>query len=156
MEVNNLNSQAQSAAIQQGANRAAVSQQPAPRRASETRPAANNNIAIDAPETARINAESAQVAAIERGNANRQAERERPEIEVTDVMINRAIADANRALEPTNFRLSYGVHEATNVITVKVYDAESEEVIRELPPESRLDVLARIMELSGLMLDDRS
>jgi len=146
VNLNNLASQTttQSAAPQP----AARPQSPPPR----TAPSPNNNVTIDTPDPARVSNEP--LAPLDRNTA--RPERERPEIEVTDVMINRAIADANRALEPTNFRLSYGVHEATNVITVRVYDAESEEVIRELPPESRLDVLAKIMELSGLMLDNRS
>ncbi|MCL2170632.1 MAG: flagellar protein FlaG [Defluviitaleaceae bacterium] len=76
------------------------------------------------------------------------------EIEATDVMISRAIDDANRQLAVSNFHLSYGIHEPTNMVMVRVYDSESQEVIREIPPESRLDVVAKIRELAGIMLDN--
>ena len=82
------------------------------------------------------------------------ARAEQTEAEVADVTIARAVDNANRILAQTGFRLSYGVHEATNIITVRIYDVETEEVIRELPPESRLDTLAKILEMTGMIFDD--
>jgi flagellar protein FlaG len=76
--------------------------------------------------------------------------------DVSDFMIDRAFRDANRALEGGAFRLSYGIHEATNRVTVSVYDSETGEVIRELPSEDRLDLYARITEFTGLFFDETS
>lgn len=38
---------------------------------------------------------------------------------------------------------------------VKVIDAETEEVIREIPPEKILDLVAMIWEMIGLIVDER-
>jgi uncharacterized FlaG/YvyC family protein len=75
--------------------------------------------------------------------------------DISDSMIHRAAEGANRALaySSSEFRLSYSVHEDTNRVTVRVYDADTQEVIREIPPESKLDTLARILEVAGLLVN---
>ena len=142
MEVNNvMNGAGQSAAMQ--SNR--VNPNPA------TPPRLDRQAASVPASAEPINTDSVEF----RTGAEIRAERlPQNESEVSDAAIARAVSEANKALEMSNFRLSYGVHEATNVIMVRVYDFKTEEVIRELPPESRLDALAKIKELSGLVLDN--
>jgi len=73
--------------------------------------------------------------------------------QVTEATISRALDAVNEALAPSHFSLNSSVHEATNTIMVRVIDTSTDEVIRELPPESRLDLLARIHEFAGLIVD---
>ena len=73
---------------------------------------------------------------------------------VSDETLDRVIAEANQSLAASNRRLERGVHEATNLIMVRVLDNDTNEVIRELPPESRLDVMAKIVEMAGISVDD--
>jgi uncharacterized FlaG/YvyC family protein len=68
---------------------------------------------------------------------------------VTDSTLNRIVAEANRNLANTNRRLEVGVHEGTNRIMVRVMDSETDEIIRELPPEERLDAITKIKEMVG-------
>jgi len=75
------------------------------------------------------------------------------EEDVNDQMLDNAIAEANKAIPDNAFSLSYGVHEPTNRITVSIYSLDTGELIRELPPESRLDTYARISEFVGLLFD---
>jgi len=75
------------------------------------------------------------------------------EEEINDQMLDNAFAEANRAIPDNTFSLSYGVHEATNRIMISIYSRETEELIRELPPETRLDTYARISEFVGLLFD---
>ena len=75
--------------------------------------------------------------------------------DLTDVMLDRAFEDANRILEGGNFSLNYSVHEGTGRIMVQIHDKNGE-LIRELPPESRLDIYARITEFTGLLFDRNS
>ena len=76
------------------------------------------------------------------------------ESEITENVISRYISSVNEALAPSFFRLNFNVHEATNRVMVTVYDTNTDEVLREIPPESRLDVLARMQEFVGLLFDD--
>jgi flagellar protein FlaG len=74
--------------------------------------------------------------------------------DVSDSTITRYVSTINQMLEPAVFKLNFGVHEDTNMVTVQIVDTNTEEVIRELPPESRLDTMARIQEFVGLLFDE--
>lgn len=54
-----------------------------------------------------------------------------------------------------NKRLKFDVHEETNRIFVQVIDSATGEVIREVPPVQILDMLAKIYEVVGLLVDER-
>jgi len=73
---------------------------------------------------------------------------------VSGQTINRAADEANNQLSAMNRHLTYGVHENTGMITVRIYDSETDELIRELPPESRLEALSRLQQILGLNVDD--
>lgn len=49
----------------------------------------------------------------------------------------------------------FGIHDKTNRIIIKLVDRETQEVIKEIPPEKTLDLLAKRMELAGVMVDER-
>jgi flagellar protein FlaG len=78
------------------------------------------------------------------------------ESDVTPSMISRVIEDANRALEPSFFRLSFSIHDATARVMIQVIDTASEEILREIPPESKLNTMAKILEFAGLLFDQKS
>ena len=44
----------------------------------------------------------------------------------------------------------------TQRIMVKVINIDTDEVIKELPPEDVLDTVARIREMIGLLIDERA
>ena len=48
----------------------------------------------------------------------------------------------------------YNIHEDTEKLWVEVVDRNNQEVIREIPPEKLLDVVAGIKEVVGLFLDE--
>lgn len=62
----------------------------------------------------------------------------------------------NRMLEEARRRLKFHVHEETGRIWVQVIDLDTQEVIKEIPPERYLDLVARIWELVGLLVDERA
>lgn len=49
----------------------------------------------------------------------------------------------------------FGIHEKTNRIVIKLVDRDTQEVIKEIPPEKTLDLLAKRMELAGVLIDER-
>lgn len=49
----------------------------------------------------------------------------------------------------------FGIHEKTNRIVIKLVDRDTQEVIKEIPPEKTLDLLAKRMELAGVLVDQR-
>ncbi|MFZ7101340.1 MAG: flagellar protein FlaG [Peptococcaceae bacterium] len=67
-----------------------------------------------------------------------------------------AIEEANDKIEIHNKRLEFSIHEKTKEIMVKIIDQETKEVIKEIPPEKILDIVAGLMELAGLLVDERA
>jgi flagellar protein FlaG len=51
--------------------------------------------------------------------------------------------------------MSIGHHEATGRTMVTVYNTDTTEVIREIPPERVLDAHASLLEMAGLFMDKR-
>lgn len=49
----------------------------------------------------------------------------------------------------------FGIHEATNRITIKIVDKDTQEVIKEFPPEETLDLIAKNLELAGVLMDKK-
>lgn len=76
-----------------------------------------------------------------------------PAIEEKTVV--RAIEQANKKLVGSNKEMRLSVHEETKKINIKIIDKETEEVIKEYPPEKLLDIFAKMIELSGLIVDEK-
>lgn len=55
----------------------------------------------------------------------------------------------------SNSEAVFGIHEGTNRVTIKIVDKSTKEVIKELPPEKTLDMIAKAWELAGLMVDEK-
>lgn len=67
----------------------------------------------------------------------------------------KAIDRAIKALEGPNTAFEVSVHEKTNSIMVKVLNKDTGELIREIPPEKTLDLVAKMMEIAGILIDER-
>lgn len=49
----------------------------------------------------------------------------------------------------------FGIHEGTNRVTIKIVDKKTRETIKELPPEKTLDMIARVWEMAGILVDEK-
>ena len=67
--------------------------------------------------------------------------------------LKKRISDLNRQLNSTECQ--YGVDEITQRVTLKIVDKETKEVIKELPPEKTLKMIAKVWELAGLLVDEK-
>ena len=70
-----------------------------------------------------------------------------------DETLKKRIGDLNRQLNSTECQ--YGVDEITQRVTLKIVDKETKEVIKELPPEKTLKMIAKVWELAGLLVDEK-
>ncbi len=68
-------------------------------------------------------------------------------------MMRKALEELNK--KATSVTSEFGIHEKTNRITIKIVDKKTKEVIKELPPEKMLDMIAKIWETSGLIVDEK-
>lgn len=74
-------------------------------------------------------------------------------IEKNNEKVKKAVEELNKNM--SNSIAQFGIHEGTNRITIKIVDKDTKKVIKELPPEKTLDMIAKAWELAGIMVDER-
>ncbi len=67
--------------------------------------------------------------------------------------IKQAVEKLNKSMQ--NSSAVFGIHEATQRVTIKIVDKETKKVIKELPPEKTLDMIAKVWEMAGILVDER-
>ena len=80
------------------------------------------------------------------------------ELKIQDVSpekIKSAISEVNQKIKPTRTQCEFSYHEDTHRIAIKVIDESTKEVIREIPPEKTLDMIAKVMDLAGILVDEK-
>lgn len=66
-----------------------------------------------------------------------------------------AIEKSNVDLKVLNTNLKFSIHEKTKQISVKIINSDTKEVIKEIPPEKILDMVAAMLERAGIFMDKR-
>lgn len=54
-----------------------------------------------------------------------------------------------------NSEAVFGIHDATNRVTIKIVDKDTKKVLKEYPPEKTLDMIAKVWEMAGLLVDKK-
>lgn len=76
--------------------------------------------------------------------------------EASEEEVISAIETANDALKAYNKRFEYKIHDDTKRIMVKIVNPDTDEIIKEIPSEKVLDMVAKIWEMSGVLIDEKS
>lgn len=114
-------------------------------------------------QTVNIDATTASVTKIETedqknessdGNGSTQQQASREPQQASD-QLKKAIAEMNKKINNTNQEAVFGLHEDTNRVMIKIVDKETKETIKEFPPEKTLDMIARIWEMAGILVDEK-
>ena len=66
-----------------------------------------------------------------------------------------AVEKVNITAETFNIGLRFRIHEESERIMVQVVNLKDNEVIKEIPPEKLLNVVAQIQNIIGLFIDTR-
>lgn len=72
---------------------------------------------------------------------------------VSESLIRSAISEAN--YKATQTRCEFAVDKRTDLVSIKVIDKNTDKVIREIPAEETLDMIAKLMEVAGLLVDEK-
>ncbi len=87
-------------------------------------------------------------------DAQQNAREQGGEQQATNEQIKKVVAELNRKIN-ANTEAVFGMHEATNRVTIKIVDKSTKEVIREVPPEKTLDMIAKVWEIAGILVDEK-
>lgn len=105
-------------------------------------------------ETAASTESSAKVTVKSEGTGNQEVNLlGQTDAPITEDKMKKAINDINRSLQDKT--CEFGYDEVTNRVTIKIIDKETDEVIRELPPEKTLKMIAKAWELAGILVDEK-
>lgn len=67
--------------------------------------------------------------------------------------IRKAVDEINK--KARNSEAVFGIHDATNRVTIKIVDKDTKKVLKEYPPEKTLDMIAKVWEMAGLLVDQK-
>lgn len=67
--------------------------------------------------------------------------------------VKRTINNLNKNM--ANTEAVFGIHDGTNRVTIKIIDKNTKEVIKEFPPEKTLDMIEKVWEMAGIMVDEK-
>ena len=88
------------------------------------------------------------------GNSSQQ-QKAAKNAQATPDQLKKMIEEMNKKINNSNEIAMFGIHEETNRIMIKIMDKDTKEVIKEFPPEKTLDMIAKIWEMAGILVDER-
>lgn len=88
-------------------------------------------------------------------NLSKLSNYDKKELNISEKTIIETIEKANKAVLGTNTKFEFSIHEKTKQIMVKILNSETNEIIRELPSEKVLDMVANICEIAGVIVDKK-
>ena len=104
---------------------------------------AREDIAISAPEESQENVKPIAKQDVDKGDEQPLSEKEQ----------QRRMARLQDTLKNHNIEISY--NEEVNRYAIKVLDSDSKEVVKEIPSEKTLEMFARMLEIEGLLVDEK-
>lgn len=75
------------------------------------------------------------------------------EEKASNSQIKKAVEDMNRQMKDSV--AVFGIHEKTNRVIIKIVDKNTDKVIKEFPPEETLDMIAKVWEIAGILVDEK-
>ena len=74
---------------------------------------------------------------------------------ISEQRLNELIEHGNKVLQRLDTSLQWSVHQESHQLIVKVVDTQTNEILREIPPEKYLDLVHNLCEQVGLFLDEK-
>lgn len=89
-----------------------------------------------------------QTSGTDNGESNLAQQNEKKEASIKELKDIQKVINRNTIAE-------FGYNEPTNRITIKIKDKDTDEVIKEIPSEKALEMLAKAWELAGILVDEK-
>lgn len=117
----------------------------------------DNQIVSDtvAKETQAMNTKEASGDTSDEAGSQSQAQLAAQKQNEKNMQLKKAVDDINKRAVDDQSEAVFGIHDKTNRITIKIIDKKTKEVIKEFPPEKTLDMIAKVWEMAGLMVDEK-
>ena len=126
-----------------------------PKHTTETR----SVVKIDYSHTAAQNISANETRAIQSGNNDGSGQGASAgyytDEQAKEQQVRTAIKTANTKVRNSTTHCEFKYHEDTKRVSITVKDDETGEIVKEIPPEETLDMLSKVWEMAGLMVDEK-
>lgn len=78
-----------------------------------------------------------------------------PVVKPDDKLVRAAVDKANKQMAAREVSLQFEAHDVMNEMIVRIIDKNTKEVIREIPSKKILDMVANMLEMAGLLVDEK-
>lgn len=117
-----------------------------------SKPAENMEVSSQPQQTNNVDSVTASITKVTNANSNAQEGQEGSQSSSNE-SARQAAYTYNKLTN--NTKAVFGVNEATNRITIKIVDKDTDEIVKEFPAEKTLDMIARVWEMAGIMVDEK-
>ena len=111
--------------------------------------AENTDVSTTVEQTVNFDPTTAKIKEVDEKNGQGTSEQQT----ASNEQIRKAVEQLNKNM--SHSEAVFGIHEATNRVTIKIVDKDTHKVIKELPPEKTLDMIAKVWELAGILVDEK-
>lgn len=88
-------------------------------------------------------------------NSKQTAEKLKFEPKIKEVDFQKTIDEINLALGVFENKVRLKIHAETSRVIIQIVDSKTDLVIKEIPPQKILDLVLKLEELLGLLIDEK-
>jgi len=89
-------------------------------------------------------------------NLKKLSDNQNSEASFSEEEVNKSVEKLNKFLEDENVHAVYERHEKFNQIMIKIVNNDTKEVVAEYPPKKILDMVAKMCEMVGILIDKKA
>lgn len=115
------------------------------------------NVEAASPEHANVvqSAQSVIIQPVFSEDQSSEGQEEKGKNQANDKQMQMAVSNANNKMRHSKTKAEFSYHEPTKSVSIRIMDEETNEVIKEIPPEETLNMIVKMWELAGIMVDER-
>lgn len=115
------------------------------------------NVEAISPESVNVVSSSAQPVVIQPvfSESGEKGQEEKDKNQASDKQMQMAVTNANNKMRHSKTKAEFSYHEPTKSVSIRIMDEDTNEVIKEIPPEETLNMIVKMWELAGIMVDEK-
>lgn len=119
----------------------------------EPKPVAENTEVSTPEQVTNVDAVTVSVAKPDNKDGKNMGGEKGEQQQAANEKIKKAVEQLNKNMPHSE--AVFGIHDDTNRVMIKIVDKDTKEVIKEFPPEATLDMIAKVWELAGILVDEK-
>ncbi len=111
-------------------------------------------VEVNTATTQNVEAVQTQVGNVSNNGNGETANEDARQQQMSQKFVSEAVNNANNHM-PIRTKCEFAYDETTKRISITIRDKETDEIIREVPPKETLEMVAKMWELAGILVDEK-